>query len=214
VLLGVVSVAGAAAADRLPETSVPVVPVPERRPAVADASAVPAVPEAGPAAAGPAVRVDREVLARVAAMAATVEGPADRLLVDKSERRLYLMRDGAVLRSYRVALGREPAGPKRRAGDGRTPEGVYTITGLNPASRFHLSLAISYPNAEDVARARAAGVDPGGDIVIHGLAPENAALGSLASFTDWTEGCIAVDNAAIEEIAALTPVGTPIVLRP
>jgi len=211
VLLAGAPVAGPALAsggERLAESAVPVVPVPAPRPAVTDA-----VGEAGPG--GPAVVVDRSVLARVAAIAAaTPTGPADELIVDKSDRRLFLMRDGAVLRSYRVALGREPVGHKRMSGDGRTPEGRYHITGLNPASRFHLSLAISYPDAEDVAFAREAGLNPGGDIVIHGLAPENAAMGSLANYVDWTEGCIAVHNEAIEEIAALTPVGTPIVIRP
>ncbi|MEQ8967748.1 MAG: L,D-transpeptidase family protein [Azospirillaceae bacterium] len=215
VLLALAPVAGpglASGGERLAESAVPVVPVPAPRPAVTDAAGG-AAAEAGPM--GPAVIVDRTVLARVAAIAtATPTGPADELIVDKSDRRLFLMRDGAVLRSYRVALGREPTGAKRRAGDGRTPEGRYHITGLNPASRFHLSLAISYPDAEDVAFAREAGLDPGGDIVIHGLAPENAAMGSLANYVDWTEGCIAVHNEAIEEIAALTPVGTPILIRP
>src|SRR5262245_49674468 len=91
------------------------------------------------------------------------------IVVNKSQREMLLLRGHSVLRSYRVALGREPQGHKEREGDGRTPEGRYVIDGRNPKSRYHLSLRISYPNAEDRARACDLGVDPGGDIMIHGL---------------------------------------------
>src|SRR5437667_3251468 len=94
---------------------------------------------------------------------------ADRIVVHKARREMLLLRGNSVLRSYRIALGREPVGHKEREGDGRTPEGRYVIDRRNPKSRYRLALHISYPNAEDTARARAASVEPGGDIMIHGL---------------------------------------------
>ena len=98
------------------------------------------------------------------------------MLVSKKKREMVLLRGESVLRTYRIALGREPVGPKRQEGDGRTPEGRYTIDWRNAKSKYHLSLHISYPDAADVARAREAGVDPGGDIMIHGL-PDGVAEG-------------------------------------
>lgn len=128
--------------------------------------------------------------------------------VFKAERRMELWSGATRLRSYDIALGANPVGPKRQRGDSRTPEGRYTIDRRNPQSAFHLSLGIDYPNAEDIARARAEGVDPGGDIFIHGL-------GHRSRFSryrrgDWTDGCIAVTNRQIEEIYAMVPNGTPI----
>lgn len=132
---------------------------------------------------------------------------ADEIRVDKSDRLLELRRDGRLLRRYRVALGDAPVGHKYRQGDERTPEGRYRINFRNGRSRFHLSLRVSYPNADDRARALKAGVDPGGDIMIHGGTP-------AWYHRDWTDGCIAVSNAEIEEIWRLVPVGTPIVISP
>ena len=132
---------------------------------------------------------------------------ADAIHVYKSGRKMDLLRDGKVVRSYRVRLGGAPAGPKRQQGDRRTPEGDYRISYRNAASRFHLSLRISYPNADDLRQARERGVDPGGDIMIHGATPP----GSQA---DWTEGCIAVTNAEMDAIWQRVPVGTPIRIMP
>lgn len=132
---------------------------------------------------------------------------ADRILVDKSERRLQLLRDGRILRSYRVLLGDAPIGGKRQRGDEKTPEGDYSISGRNPNSRFHLSLRISYPNLGDRRQAQARGVDPGGDIFLHG---GNSALYPF----DWTDGCIAVTDTEIEEIWRLVPTGIPIRIDP
>ncbi|MGL6290923.1 MAG: L,D-transpeptidase family protein [Silanimonas sp.] len=132
---------------------------------------------------------------------------ADRIHVDKSERRMVLLREGRVLRSYRIRLGDAPEGHKRQQGDERTPEGEYRIDGRNPGSRFHLSLRLSYPNTADRAQARERGVDPGGDIFIHG--------GSRPYWPiDWTDGCIAVTNQEIEEIWQLVPTGIPIQIDP
>jgi murein L,D-transpeptidase YafK len=139
---------------------------------------------------------------------------ADRIVIVKSERTMTLLRHGKVLKAYRVALGREPRGPKTRHGDNRTPEGLYTIDSRNAHSQFHLALHISYPNATDRAHARKSGVDPGGDIMIHGLPPAYAFLGARHSQTDWTFGCIAVTDAEIEEIWSLVPVGTTVEIKP
>lgn len=139
---------------------------------------------------------------------------ADRLVVDKSKRELLLTRSGKVIRSYRIALGGNPVGPKLRKGDGKTPEGAYTISGRNAASAFHGSLRISYPNAADRIRARRQGVDPGGDIMIHGLPNGQGFVGAAHRLSDWTDGCIAVTDAEIEEIWRLAPDGTPIRINP
>ena len=119
-----------------------------------------------------------------------------------------LLHGESVVRSYRIALGAVPSGHKEREGDGRTPEGVYVIDRRNPKSAYHLSLHISYPNEADRERARALGVDPGGDIMIHGM-PN----GGEARSGDWTRGCIAVTNAEIEEIWELVADGTVIEIR-
>lgn len=139
---------------------------------------------------------------------------ADKVVVNKAKRELLLLKDGKVIRSYRVALGRNPVGLKQRQGDGKTPEGAYVISGRNTASAFHRSLGISYPNAADRARARRLRVNPGGSIMIHGLPKGQGYIGAAHRLTDWTEGCIAVTNAEIEEIWRLVPNGTPVQINP
>lgn len=131
----------------------------------------------------------------------------DEILVDKSERRMTLLRDGRIVKSYLILLGDAPIGRKRQQGDERTPEGRYRITFRNDKSRFHLSLRVSYPNEADRRQARARGVDPGGDIMIHGGTPPGYSR-------DWTDGCIALSDAQIEEVWRLVPVGTPITISP
>jgi murein L,D-transpeptidase YafK len=133
----------------------------------------------------------------------------DRIVIRKREREMLLLAGEAVVRSYRVALGRNPVGHKEQEGDGRTPEGRYLIDRRNAKSRYHLSLHISYPNDADDARARAAGVAPGGDIMIHGLKS-----GVAHPESDWTEGCIAVTDAEMDEIWELVEDGTPVEIRP
>ncbi len=132
---------------------------------------------------------------------------ADAIRVFKGQRRMELLRDGRVIAGYRIALGDVPVGHKRQQGDERTPEGDYHITYRNDRSRYHLSLRISYPDPADRRQARARGVDPGGDIMIHGATPPGYA-------GDWTDGCIAVTNAEMEEIWRRVPVGTPIHIAP
>jgi murein L,D-transpeptidase YafK len=139
---------------------------------------------------------------------------ADRIVIVKSERTMTLLRNGEVLKTYKVALGHEPKGAKAERGDNKTPEGLYTIDSRNPYSQFHLALHISYPNAADRERARKLGVDPGGAIMIHGLAQSFAYLGPLHRQTDWTLGCVAVTNPEIEEIWAMVPLGTVVEIKP
>jgi murein L,D-transpeptidase YafK len=139
---------------------------------------------------------------------------ADYVLVEKEKRRMTLYRAGRVIRRYQVSLGKGGLDPKMREGDMLTPEGLYHIDTRNPESAYHLSLRISYPGPEDLRRAQRLGVSPGGDIMIHGLASEADMYMAHKRTGDWTEGCIAVSNAEIEEIWHLVPDGTPIAIRP
>jgi len=139
---------------------------------------------------------------------------ADRILIEKAKREMSLLRTGKVLRTYRVALGHNPVGPKTRQGDRRTPEGLYTIDARYAPSEYHRALHISYPNAADRAQARKLGVDPGGDILIHGLPNGLGYIGKAHRLWDWTKGCIAVTDEEIEEIWSLVPNGTPVEIRP
>ena len=139
---------------------------------------------------------------------------ADLIVVRKSERRLYLMRHGEVLRSYRVALGLQPEGPKQRAGDFRTPEGRYLLTRRNPRSDFFLSIQVSYPNDEDVRRARHQHVDPGGAIMLHGLPNNLRHPPEYYASADWTDGCIAMSDSDMVELWMMTQDNTPIDIQP
>src|SRR6185437_8754490 len=121
-------------------------------------------------------------------------GKADLVLVLKSAHRLILLRDGIVLKDYPIALGRHPQGPKQRRGDGKTPEGGYVIDRRFTDTPYHLALHISYPNAADVKRARARGVSPGGEILIHGMPERFGHTDPVRFFRDCTDGCIAVGN--------------------
>jgi murein L,D-transpeptidase YafK len=138
----------------------------------------------------------------------------DRVIIEKGERRLTLLRGQEAYRTYSVALGAAPKGPKRFEGDQRTPEGVYAIDFRNANSTYHLALRISYPNEFDRMRALEAGLDPGGQIMIHGLRNGQGWLGQRHLGDDWTDGCIAVTNAEIEEIWSLVDLGTPVEIRP
>lgn len=142
-------------------------------------------------------------------------GHADRILVLKSERKLQLFKAGKVIREYHVSLGLQPVGKKTRQGDYKTPEGNYVIDSRNPGSQYHRSLHISYPNAADRAAAAKLGVNPGGDVMIHGL-PNGykPKLPRGAIMTDWTWGCIALTDVELDEIWELVPNGTPIEIRP
>jgi tetratricopeptide (TPR) repeat protein len=141
-------------------------------------------------------------------------GPADKILVEKKERRLTLISKGKLLKIYKIALGGDPNGPKERQGDNKTPEGTYLIDSRNKDSRYHLSLHISYPNEKDKKRAKELGVSPGGDIMIHGIKNGFSWVGGSHAEVDWTNGCIAVTDEEIEEIDRLAPNGTIVEIRP
>jgi murein L,D-transpeptidase YafK len=142
------------------------------------------------------------------------KGPADKVLIEKNERRLTLISKGKVLKTYQIALGGNPNGPKERQGDNKTPEGIYRIDSRNKGSRFHLALHVSYPNEKDKKRARELGVSPGGDIMIHGIKNGFSWVGDLHTEVDWTKGCIAVTDEEIEEIDKVVPNGTVVEIRP
>jgi len=139
---------------------------------------------------------------------------ADKLVVRKAERRLFVMRQGQVLREYRVALGLNPKGHKEREGDSRTPEGQYKLIRRNPRSDFFLSMEISYPNTTDVSRAKRMGVKPGGAIMLHGWPNIPRKTADYYKTADWTDGCIAVSNSDMVEIWLMTPLETPIEILP
>lgn len=141
-------------------------------------------------------------------------GVADRILIEKQQHRMTLYSRGELLKTYRIALGGNPVGPKERQGDNKTPEGIYLIDSRNRESRFHLSLHISYPNEKDKKRAKALGISPGGDIMIHGIKNGSSWAGERHADVDWTQGCIAVTDEEIEEIDRVVPNGTVVEIRP
>jgi hypothetical protein len=139
---------------------------------------------------------------------------ADRVLVKKSERRLYLMRANRIIAEYPIRLGLNPNGHKEREGDFRTPEGTYELVRRNPRSDFFLSLQVSYPNDADRARAKKMGVRPGGLIMIHGQPNVPRKSPDYYANFDWTDGCIALSNSDMVDIWLRTGLGTPIEIRP
>ncbi|PIE73476.1 MAG: hypothetical protein CSA20_02815 [Deltaproteobacteria bacterium] len=140
--------------------------------------------------------------------------PADKILIEKKDRRLTLLSKGQVIKTYPIALGGNPTGPKEREGDKKTPEGFYIIDSRNRDSDYHLALHISYPSAKDKKRARELGASPGGNIMIHGIKNGLSWVGDFHSRVDWTNGCIAVTDQEIEEINRLVPMGTVVEIRP
>jgi murein L,D-transpeptidase YafK len=139
---------------------------------------------------------------------------ADLVVERKADRTLELYRGTELLRSYRVSLGKDPHGRKQREGDGRTPEGRYTLDYRRANSSFHRAIHISYPSPKDAEAARNLGASPGGFIMVHGIRIGLGVIGRLHSMVDWTDGCIAVTNREIEEIWRVVPDGTPIFIEP
>ena len=139
---------------------------------------------------------------------------ADQVLIEKGARKLHLLQGGEIFKTFEIALGIVPIGDKKEEGDFKTPEGRYLLDRRNPNSDFFLSIRISYPNAADRREAAAAGVDPGGAIMIHGQ--PNAPTRSEAYYRtqDWTNGCVAVSNSDMIDIWLMTGENTPIEIRP
>jgi murein L,D-transpeptidase YafK len=137
-----------------------------------------------------------------------------RLEVWKAKRELIVWRGQSLLKRFEVSLGRNPVGPKRMRGDGRTPEGEYRIDFKKPNSEFYRALHISYPNTADKLRARDHQQDPGDNLFIHGLPKGSAAIGKRHLAYDWTEGCIALTNEEMDELWSLIPANTKITIHP
>jgi murein L,D-transpeptidase YafK len=137
----------------------------------------------------------------------------DLVIVKKKDHKLLLMNGDTVVKSYSVALARGGLGPKQREGDHKTPEGSYRVASRNQSSRFHRALHVSYPNEADKERAQKLGVDPGSDIMIHGIQNGLGWIGAAHRLIDWTN-CLAVTDEEIEEIWTVVPDGTPIEIRP
>ncbi len=138
----------------------------------------------------------------------------DRVVIEKGKRTMTVYQDNHVVASYRIALGREPVGPKNCEGDYKTPEGQYKVVGQNTQSRFYRSLMLNYPNANDIAVAKQRNCRPGGSIAIHGLENGFEWVGRTHSSVDWTNGCVAVTNQEMDRLWKLMPIGTPIEIRP
>ena len=138
----------------------------------------------------------------------------DRIVVEKSAKRLSIFRNGNLIKSYRIALGRNPAGAKQEEGDMKTPEGIYQIDSRNVQSSFHLALHISYPSDEDNLHAAARGVSAGSDIMIHGIQNGRGWIGAFHRWRNWTAGCVALTDEEIEELWRVTPDGTTIEIHP
>jgi murein L,D-transpeptidase YafK len=181
-------------------------------PMVPAVTTIPAAP--GIASSPGAASADAQQAPRVALLPSPDLPRVDHLVVRKSQRRLYLMDGGRIVREYKVALGLAPIGPKERDGDFRTPEGWYRLARRNPRSDYFLSIQISYPNSGDLDRARVHHWQPGGSIMIHGLPNRLKNSPWYYQHSDWTDGCIAVSDADMVEIWLLTRDGTPIDILP
>lgn len=139
---------------------------------------------------------------------------ADKIIVEKANRKMYLMSNGAAFRTFDIALGFAPVGDKYEEGDNKTPEGRYWLDMRNPHSDYFLSIRISYPNREDRREAEQEGVDPGGQIMIHGQPNTPTYSAAYYRRADWTNGCIAVSNSAMIDIWLMTPERVPIEILP
>lgn len=155
-----------------------------------------------------------QMLTRPALPAVAAGAQADRVVIEKSAHRLTVYQNGDVLAAYPISLGRGGLAAKAQEGDKLTPEGTYKISGRNPQSAYHLSLRISYPDAADQKRAAAAGVSPGGDIMIHGIRNGLGWLGVLQRYADWTQGCIALTNTEMNQLWHIIPDGAVVDIKP
>lgn len=139
---------------------------------------------------------------------------ADAVLIDKSDRKLHLISDGEVFRTFPIALGIRPEGDKQKEGDFKTPEGRYLLDMRNPNSDFFLSIHVSYPDAGDRREASRLGVEPGGAIMIHGQPNVPSRSEAYYQTQDWTNGCIALSNSDMIDVWLMTGDNTPIEIRP
>jgi len=139
---------------------------------------------------------------------------ADKVIIDKGDRKLYLIKEGETFRTFDIALGIRPVGDKEHEGDFKTPEGRYQLDTRNPNSEYFLSIHVSYPDGQDIREARSKGLDPGGAIMIHGQPNSPTRSEGYYRTQDWTNGCIAVSNSDMIDIWLMTNNDTPIEIRP
>ncbi len=139
---------------------------------------------------------------------------AEKVVVEKEKRKLHLIKDEEIFRTFDIALGISPVGDKESEGDFKTPEGTYRLDIRNPNSDFFLSIHVSYPNSGDRHEARAKGVSPGGQIMIHGQPNTPTYSGAYYKKQDWTNGCIALSNSDMIDIWLMAPNDIPIEIRP
>jgi murein L,D-transpeptidase YafK len=147
-------------------------------------------------------------------LARATDSPVDRIIVEKSKRTMTLLKQDKEVRTYKIALGRDPVGPKVMQGDYKTPEGVYYVDYKVRNSIYHRALHLSYPNTDDVERAKSLGVPPGGSIMIHGMKQDKLWMGDVQYLFNWTNGCIALTNDEIEEVWDLVSAWTPVEIKP
>jgi murein L,D-transpeptidase YafK len=140
----------------------------------------------------------------------------EKIIVDKSERKLMVYADGSVIKTFTIALGDQPIGPKEKKDDEKTPEGEYIINGKlgEGVSGFYKNLGVSYPSTKDKLNARQKGFSTGGDIKIHGLKNGLGFIGRFQSWMDWTDGCMAVTNEEMDDLYRHVKIGTPIIINP
>jgi hypothetical protein len=206
----------AAAPATLPATAPAAMPTPDPAPAAtlaANSGAFGSVSGAFGSISGGTPDVGAPVPDASAGSAGAYE-MADAVLVDKGDRRLYLLKQGRVIAEYPIKLGLNPFGHKQREGDFRTPEGKYRLDWRNPNSEFYLSIRVSYPNREDAAVAHENGHRPGGLIMLHGQPNVPKKPPEHYATRDWTDGCIALSNADMTDVWLRTTVGLPIEIRP
>lgn len=146
--------------------------------------------------------------------AAAQTTPVDRVVVEKGARILRLYAGQHQVAAFPIALGRSPVGAKECEGDNKTPEGVFHIVGRKSDTAYFRSLRLSYPQADNVARAAAKGCKPGGNIMIHGLRDGFGWIGRAHRWLDWTHGCIALANEDVARVARLVADGTVVVINP
>ncbi|MBQ0742196.1 MAG: L,D-transpeptidase family protein [Pseudomonas sp.] len=150
----------------------------------------------------------------LAMLPAQAAAAIDKVLVHKAERRLEVISGGQVIKQYRISLGRQPLGHKQQQGDQRTPEGIYSIDWRHESPQFNLSLHLDYPNLKDRTAAYKQGVDPGGMIMIHGTPIDEEYPEWFFKGLDWTNGCIALNNADMRALWELVPDGTLVEIVP
>jgi len=138
----------------------------------------------------------------------------DYLVIQKSNRKLLAYSKNKLIKTYQISLGDHPLGHKEIEGDEKTPEGIYTINAKNPNSGYHKNLGVSYPNQQDIAKAKRLNKSPGGDIKIHGIRNHLSFIGKFQRFFDWTNGCMALTNSEIDELYRAVKIGTTIEIKP